>query len=553
MISARRLGVCALTVLASIVLVGCGDKKLSRTQEQVNNYLLGLPGLPVGSSYDKPTGPTVNSTESSAGLTYQCQTTPESLAEDPDDIVSQDADGGKLWLGALLQGGGYAGGPGSLAELPLGPRAPLTIYTDLPGKHIQATVANPTGASVQQAIDGLVTQAEKAKINPPANLSYSEDDAQSVDQALLKAGLSVKYLGGQATADLDLESSLGDSSILVTVTQRLFTVKIVKPADPVLYFGNKITLQDVKDQQAAGRISPTNPPVVVSQISYGLKLIYTVTAHASSDELKADVTASYDGGAVSGSVSVNAQEQQILNSAHYGVVAIGGSEDATRTLIRTHGIGDYLKAKTALTDAVPIAYQVDNVGNDSAAAFSETTSYNLKTCSPVVHQTMKVGEVDEIEGGISGDDVSSKTCATPYLFGDLYVDGQQVYHQVDDGDNNDHGHYDGPAVSGPFSFNPAHVQDYRVGSEVDLTPYGVNSQNLGPWQFVVLGNPGQNTLTIKGAIDDHKNIGHYPVNTYNATFTYPNIPLGTVTIKGNSPGCEIDLTLTIVHVEDLQK
>jgi hypothetical protein len=288
----RRAGIAALLLAAVIAPVGCGHQKLSSAQEQVNNYLLGLPALPAGASYDKPTGPTVNSTVSNAGQTYQCQTTPESLAANPDDIVSQDADGGKLWLGALLQGSGYAGGPGSLADLPLGPRAPLTISTDLPGKHIQATVTSPSRASVQQAIDGLVTQAEKAKIKPAAEYSYSEDDAQSVDQALLKAGLSAKYLGAQASADLDQESSAGDSSVLVFVTQRLFTVSIDQPRDPVLYFGNKITLQDVKDQEAAGRISPTDPPVVVSQISYGLKLIYAVTAHASSDELSAAVNAS---------------------------------------------------------------------------------------------------------------------------------------------------------------------------------------------------------------------------------------------------------------------
>ncbi len=189
-----------------------------------------------------------------------------------------------------------------------------------------------------------------------------------------------------------------------------------------------------------------------------------------------------------------------------------GSTPRSRTTSATHKIGDYLNANTALTDAVPIAYQVDNVGNDSAAAFSETTAYNLKTCAPVVQQAMKVGEVDEIEGGISGDDVSSKACVTPWLFGDLFVNGQNVYYQAAGGDSNNNGYYGGPAVSGPFSFNSAHVHPYQVGPDVDLTPYG-DAQKPGPWQFVALGNPGQNTLTIKGQIVDHKNLGHYPINT----------------------------------------
>ena len=107
-------------------------------------------------------------------------------------------------------------------------------------------------------------------------------------------------------------------------------------------------------------------------------------------------------------------------------------------------------------------------------------------------------------------------------------------------------------MSGPFSFNSAHVHPYQLSTDLDLSAYGYK-QTPGQWQFFVLGNPGQNTLTIKGQIVDYKNLGHYPINTYTATFTYPNIPLGAITIKGNSPGCEIDLTLTIVHVGDLQK
>ena len=43
-------------------------------------------------------------------IKYDCTTTPYTLTANPDKIVTLNPDVGKLWLGGLLQGSGYAGG-----------------------------------------------------------------------------------------------------------------------------------------------------------------------------------------------------------------------------------------------------------------------------------------------------------------------------------------------------------------------------------------------------------------------------------------------------------
>jgi hypothetical protein len=151
----------------------------------------------------------------------------------------------------------------------------------------------------------------------------------------------------------------------------------------------------------------------------------------------------------------------------------------------------------------------------------------------------KVGEVDQIIGDINGDDVAKGTCNTPWLFGDLYINNVNIYHLADGAKR-----YDGPSVTGPFSFNneKAYNDPTPINQYKGATP-------LQPWDVVLLNN--QNTLRITGEIDDHKVLGKYPVNRYDMTYTYPNIPYGPHRITGTSAGCRIDLTFQLVHVADL--
>ena len=94
------------------------------------------------------------------GRDFTCVTTNYSLTENPQEIVTFNPDSEILWLGSLLQGTGYVQGIGSLAELPIRQRAPLTISIDLLTQDNSRTVANPTVATVTQAIGDLISTAQ---------------------------------------------------------------------------------------------------------------------------------------------------------------------------------------------------------------------------------------------------------------------------------------------------------------------------------------------------------------------------------------------------------
>lgn len=538
----RRLLVVLVTVVILEVMSSCGG--LTKDQQEINGYI--EDSAPVATSSqpsDKAAGDPQASEEAVSGVKYQCTTVPRTLTANPDDIVALNADSGKLWAGALLQGQGYAGGLGSLAELPIRDRAPLTIYTDLGGSHISAKVDSPNGATVQTAINDLIQRAESKHINPPANVTYTSTQAYSAEQGLLSLGLSVKYAGVQASADLGISNSATQSSLLVSITERLFTIKIVKPATPVEYFSNDFTYSDLMAQHDAGRISPTNPPVVVSQIVYGLRLIYSVTADTSIDKLQAAVAASYDGGAASAKVHLTDEQSNILSSATYNVVAVGGDVTATKNLIRDHAIGDYMSARTSLSSAVPISYQVDNVINDTAAAFTETTNYNLKTCTVKPPNPILVGAVVRIDSvhGVNHCDNNS-----PWLFGQLFINGTSIWNA-----NDSKSDWNIPSGLGEFTFKqqvtlptgPPPDSRYQVGA-------------LTPGEYALINDPSNPDasgpgLQMTGSIKEHETFGGLPTNIYNRSYSYPVANYGLQTITGGSAHCDIDLMFNLTKVQDI--
>ncbi|MEI7996719.1 MAG: PAN domain-containing protein [Methylococcaceae bacterium] len=176
----------------------------------IDDYFLTLPSWssthPLSSDVFQPTGagakddstvlpdPKLDPANSSGQSRYSCTTTPYTLTKTPDKIVTFNPDMGKLWLGGLLQGNGYSGGLGSLAELPIRQRAPLKIYIDLLGQGVVETVDAPDAASVQQGIASLVQRASSSGVPVGTLIDYVKHESSTNDETALNFGLSVKYM-----------------------------------------------------------------------------------------------------------------------------------------------------------------------------------------------------------------------------------------------------------------------------------------------------------------------------------------------------------------------
>jgi Thiol-activated cytolysin len=311
--------------------------------------------------------------------TYSCTTTRYSLTETPDKMTIFNPDAEVLWLGALLQGDGYSDGLGSLQELPIRQRAPLTVFIDLLKDDVSQVVENPNPASLQTAIGTLVDQAEQAGHQAGSKIFFSQKTTHSLKQAALDLGVSARFMGNQIESQLEYERSVEKRTLTAYFIQQMYTASVVLPQTPGAFFSNEFTQERLEEQAKLGRIGSENPPTFISSIVYGRMLMLTMTSSFSYERMRAALEASR---ASIGGVSIDAETQTVLSGSEIKVSTVGGADSGVTELLRTGRLGEYFKASASLTSARPLSYTVRPlVGSDNIARVSETTSYNLRECT----------------------------------------------------------------------------------------------------------------------------------------------------------------------------
>lgn len=502
----------------------------------LDRYAAGLPPLrageekpaaPVGAAEHTVSEPLPDIDAPSGQSRFSCTTTPVEASSNPHKIVTLDPDGSKMWLGALLQGQAYAGGPGSLADLPAtGKRAPIRIWTDLMGADVVRTVTDPDGAQVHQAVADLVRTAQAEGVPSPAVIAYDESSQSTVQEGLIKAGLSVKYLGGSGAASLRSERSAQRSSLLVSFTQRAFTVNLVRPNRFSDYFDG-LTRNDLELMQAAGQIGPDNPPVVISNIAFGRVLYYSISSTAEQAELEAAVKASYEAGKDGASIELTARQKDILNQAEMKVLAMGGPTTGVENLIRTHKIQDYFAAENTLDRAVPISYQVDNL-DGTPAAFTETTRYDLRECTAIDNRSIDVGDVIRISKPQFYLDASRSHAD---MFGSLSVNNVEFWNRTYDSWQTIQNH----TLTNPTSTDPA--VDRRVTWPLEVT----------------LRNDSNPVARISGSVNCRLWFPEFGTgsNQYDWRYDSRSSAPGVVAVRGGSSTCNTLLRFQVTKVKDV--
>lgn len=363
--------------------------------EGVNDYLDSLPDWEEFSppQEDESSVSDVRTFDSFTGQNderYGCISRQASLTATPDDVVIYSPDSEILYLGSLLTGEGYVGGIGTLEELPIRQRAPLTISIDLLAENNTRVVENPDLSTVKQAIGGLIEEATNTGLVAGANISSTISESHSVEQGALSIGLSARYMNASVKANLETSRSDEQTSLQIRFLHRMFTVSMVLPQTPGELFSDEFTQARLDEQVAAGRIGPDNVPVYVSSIVYGRMLVATMTSSSSQNEMEAALKANYDAVIAGGEASLTQAQRELLEESEIKIVAIGGSAAGVEEMLRTGNLRDYFNIEAPLTTAVPLSYTIRSVSDNAIAAVSETTSYELKECLGTVYFTDEV-------------------------------------------------------------------------------------------------------------------------------------------------------------------
>ncbi len=346
-----------------------------------NDYLTSLPAWPEPLA-DSNTATGEASTEYLTGtdsVQYKCTTTPYSLTDTPEKVVSFDPTVDVLWPGALVQGKSYQSG--LLEALPINKRAPITV--SIPGLLFEGNnrvVEQPSVATVGAAIGEIIGAAVDKGVAASSSISYQQTTAYSSQQAALSLGVSATYLGGSVDATLDLSASSDMHSVIGYFVQNMFTVTVPQPAAPGEFFSADLTGADMQNAVNQGWIGPDNLPVYVSSVTYGRIMMFSITSRATSQEIQAALNAQYNGGVASGAVSAKYSELMANGSTVFKVVTVGGDAANAVAMISSGDPSAFFDSAPALSTAKPISYELRNLGNNSSAKLSETTAYNVKTC-----------------------------------------------------------------------------------------------------------------------------------------------------------------------------
>ena len=320
-----------------------------------------------------------------------CDVQEVDLTKNPEKVIMQNPAGGILYPGALIQGSGYLLGPGGLKELTIRDRAPMELAVDIAASGNSITVDKMNYANYQNALAKMITELSEKGAKPQANIFFNQVTANTSQQAALDLGISVKYLGQKLEADIQSKNDSSESTVMAYFEQRAFTVSAIAPDSPAGFFSPSMTVEKMKEYEQRGAISASNPPLYVSNVSYGRILIFTVTAKASSEDIKAALKGGFNNGATKVDADIKANYKKIMNEAKINIINLSADTDAVKELIKSGDLTSYFSnKKDSLLDFVPISYTIRNVKDNSLATVGETARYSTVSCTPFPPRAWKV-------------------------------------------------------------------------------------------------------------------------------------------------------------------
>ena len=365
------------------------------------------------------------------GQLYRCTTQRYSITKNPTDIVMANPNAATIWPGALLHGESHLSAALRPLALDRSRRAPLGISVEGGGVlgirgGVSTVVVEPVASTVREGINQLIANALDSDVAVGAGFSqFKSVESHSASQATLEVGLSARYLGASASAELDYQRAANEHTFTASFIQRLFTISIDLPESPAAFFSDSVTAQDL---QAFG-INANNLPLYISSVSYGRILMFSFSSTESRERIEAALEFAYNSpvGGVGGYAETELQET--LQNARIEVLAIGGPNAGVESLIRNGDLSSYFEAELEINQVEPISFNINNLGNNSLARVSNTTEYDVETCEAVdtvelpqpLHHWTGDGALDDVAGDVPLGGIDESDLYGAGRFGQAYL------------------------------------------------------------------------------------------------------------------------------------
>ena len=187
------------------------------------------------------------------------------------------------------------------------------------GKSV-ATEVDPTNASaVNTAIAELRSNFKKGT-DMPSNLVAKIEKVDSDEQIKAKMNFS-QSMWGSLKVDASTDYQTSSQVVVVDINQIFYTVSADNVTDADL-FADSVKLTQIKKE-----ITSKEPPVMVSNVNYGKRLVACIKTDDMSFDLKTTVKASGLGGKIKGGAEAEVSEK--LKKCSVRVFTLGGSSETS--------------------------------------------------------------------------------------------------------------------------------------------------------------------------------------------------------------------------------
>jgi hypothetical protein len=192
---------------------------------------------------------------------------------------------------------------------------------------------------------------------------------RTTEQAIYSLGASFNYLSASATVAIHSQSYNSRSNFVVDFSQRYYSASINPPEFSSSVFSDVVNLEEVKRVT-----SGENPPLYISDIAYGRRVILLFSSTETADSLRAAISSSVSGLVASGHLDASSDTSRVFSKTDLRGLVLGGSAGGAIGLVTGDGISAALKThlKTGAesgwkTSGSPISFRANYLDNTIAA------------------------------------------------------------------------------------------------------------------------------------------------------------------------------------------
>lgn len=161
-----------------------------------------------------------------------------------------------------------------------------------------------------------------------ARLTLTTSSWQNAEAALLEVGLTASGWGASIAANLKTNRENKRSSFLISISQTYFTLTC-EPQPGESHFSEQMFSKNAELAEKMVELMSAKGEIgTVHRVSYGRRILLSITSSASAEELAIACKAGYKsaGGSISGSLTM--EQRKTLSMAQAHLMVLGGKTDA---------------------------------------------------------------------------------------------------------------------------------------------------------------------------------------------------------------------------------